>query len=257
MPERTLSELAPPAPGGGRLAVTLAHTGPVGDSALVYVHGFGSTRAGRKALALEAACARRGWTLVRFDFRAHGDSPGEMLALRGRGLLEDLEAVRAALAGRGVRRLLPVGSSMGGFATAWYARQVGPGVVPACVLLAPAFHFLHRRFEQLPPWERDEFRRTGRLRVRNEWVDAEISHALVEEGPQFPFVRLAAEWAIPALVYHGVMDDVVPFADSVEFLRRAAHPRVELRLLKDGDHQLTAHKDTIAEEACRFFAEWV
>jgi uncharacterized protein len=257
MAGRTVTELAPTTPGGGRLAVTLAHTGPVGEAALLYVHGFGSSRGGRKALALEAACARRGWTLVRFDFRAHGDSPGEMIDLRGRGLLDDLEAVRAPLAGRGVRRLLPVGSSMGGFAAAWFAREVGPAVVPACVLLAPAFHFLHRRFEQLPPWERDEFRRTGRLRVRSEWVDTEIGYDLVEEAPLFPFARLAAEWATPALVYHGMADDVIPFADSVEFLRRAAHPRLELRLLKDGDHQLTAHKDAIAEEACRFFEDFV
>src|SRR5262249_57900691 len=102
MAERTVTELALPAPGGGRLALTLAHTGPVGGAAVVYVHGFGSSRGGRKALALEAACARRGWTLVRFDFRAHGDSPGEMLELRGRGLLEDLGAARDFLAGRGV-----------------------------------------------------------------------------------------------------------------------------------------------------------
>src|SRR5581483_1910251 len=119
----------------------------------------------------------------------------------------------------------------------WYVRQAGPEAVPACVLVAPAFHFLHRRYERMPPWERDQWRRTGRLRVRNEWVDTEVSYALVEEAARFPFEQLAADWAIPALVFHGMLDDVVPFADSVEFLRRAAHPRLELRLFKDGDHQ--------------------
>jgi pimeloyl-ACP methyl ester carboxylesterase len=242
-------------PDGGRLAGDLSYTGTPGPFAVVSVHGFGSHRRGEKSLALEAACARRGWTFAAFDFRGHGESSGTLLELRGSGLLADLAAVRNALAGRGIRRLGPVGSSMGGFATAWFARA-NADAVPACVLLAPAFHFLHRRFEELSPEEREAFRRAGKIRVRNEWVDAELSYAMFDERGRFRMAELAARWSLPLLIFHGMRDDVIPFGDSLEFTVRATGARIELRLFKDGDHRLTAFKDEIAEGACRFLEKY-
>ena len=60
----------------------------------------------------------------------------------GSGLQSDLEAIRRCLAERGVERLFLVGSSMGGWASSWYA-CTHPGKAPAVVLIAPAFRFLH------------------------------------------------------------------------------------------------------------------
>ncbi len=221
--------------------------------AVVWVHGFGSHRGGEKAAAVRGACARRGWAFAAFDFRGHGASSGAMHDLRASGLLEDLAAVGDFLASRGHTRLGLIGSSMGAFAAAWFARQ-NPGAVVGCVLLAPAFAFLERRWERLTEAEREEWRRTDRLRVKNEWVDAEVGYGLATEREAFRPADLAAGWETPLLIVHGLADDVVPAADSLDFVRRAAYPGIELRLLKDGDHRLTAYKDEIAAEACRFFA---
>jgi dipeptidyl aminopeptidase/acylaminoacyl peptidase len=90
--------------------------------------------------------------------------------------------------------------------------------------------------------------------VTNEWVDAEIGYGLVEERDRFRPRDLAAGWQTPALLFHGLADDAVPIADRLEFVREVNYPRVELRLLKDGDHRLTAYKDEIASEVGRFFA---
>jgi pimeloyl-ACP methyl ester carboxylesterase len=233
-------------PGAGRLA----------DFAVLWVHGFGSVRGGEKAAALRAECGRRGWAFAAFDFRGHGQSGGEMLRLRPSGLLDDLAAVRQFLAGRGHARLGLVGSSMGGFAAAWFAKR-NPGAVVGCVLLAPALGFLDRRWGRLTREEREAWRRTGRLRVTNSWVDTEIGYGLVEERGQFRPADLADGWRTPALIFHGLADDAVPESDSLEFVRRATFPRVELRLLRDGDHRLTAYKDEIAAETGRFFARLV
>ena len=78
-------------------------------------------------------------------------------------------------------------------------------------------------------------------------------YGLVEERAKFDAADLARRWRTPLLVYHGLADDVVPAADSLTFVKAATAPDVELRLLKAGDHRLTAFKDEIAEAACRFF----
>ena len=226
---------------------------PGSDRAVVYVHGFGSHRGGEKALALADECARRGWAFAAFDFRGHGASSGEMRDLTVTRLLDDLAAVRAFLAERGHARLHLVGSSMGGLAAAWFAAN-HPESVGACVLLAPAFRFLDRRYSPLSEAERDEWRRTGVRRFRNEWVEADFGYGLVAERAAFDPGELARRCRVPLLLFHGLADDVVPAADSLAFLEATDNPDVELRLLKAGDHRLTAFKDELAAEAGRFFA---
>lgn len=244
------SSLSVPLADGGSLAADFdARPGPFG---VVWAHGFGSHRGGEKSAAVRAECAARGWPFLAADFRGHGGSSGAMVDLRASGLLADLAVIRDFLAGRGVTRLGLVGSSMGGFAAAWFAK--GEPAVVGCVLLAPAFGFLDRRWAALTPAERDDWRRTGRRRVTNEWVDVEIGYGLVAERDRFTPQQLADGWRTPALLFHGCRDDVVPDSDSLEFLRRVEYPDVELRLLRAGDHRLTAYKDEIAAAAGRFFA---
>lgn len=226
---------------------------PRPDFAVVFVHGFRSVRYGEKSQALEQACARRGWTFASFDFRGHGESSGRMRELRGSGLLADLEAVRRFLTEKGVSRLCLVGSSMGGWASAWFALR-HPDAVKACVFIAPGFHFLTARWDRLSEAEREAWKREGVLRIRNEWVETEISYGLVEEASQFPLETLAQEYRTPTLIFQGMLDDIVPFGRVLAFLEQAKYPHIELRLYKDGDHRLVDRKEEMAEAACEFIA---
>ncbi len=236
----------------GEVDTYLSYAGKPQESAILYVHGFGSGRGGEKAAALEAACQRHGLTFASFDFRGHGQSTGTLLELRGTGLLADLQAVQAHLAGRGIRRLGLVGSSMGGWASAWFAVR-HPEAVASCVLIAPALNFIRARWATLTEPQRQHWRQTGRLRVRNEWVDTEIGYGLVEEIDRFPVEELASQWSRPLVIFHGMNDQTVPFSDSLDFIQRTAFPGIELRLFKSGDHRLSAIKEDMAETACRFF----
>lgn len=243
-------------PGGESLVGDMSYAQTTGDFAVVWVHGFGSHRGGEKAEALEAACSRRGWTFVAFDFRCHGMSSGHMRQLRASGLVSDLRAVRRCLEERGIRRVGLVGSSMGAFAAAWFAMDAGRDAVPACVFIAPGFRFLEHRWERMSAEEREQWQRTGCLTVQNEWITAELDYGLVEERERFRFVDLANRWDRPALIFHGGDDAIVPWQRSAEFLDRTHERRVELRLFHDGDHRLTAYKQEIAEESCRFLADF-
>jgi uncharacterized protein len=239
-------------PAGGELEAYLSYQGSPSEWAVLYVHGFTSTRGGEKAEALETVCANRGWTFASFDFRGHGASTGTLLELRGTGLLEDLDAVRDYLIGRGVHRLCPVGSSMGGWASAWFTAR-HPATVLACVLIAPGLDFLWTRWDALTEDERQKWRRTGRLAVHSQWADTEIGYGVVEEIGLFPLDALVRGLARPVLIFHGLHDDVVPVSQSLDFLERAAYPAIELRIYKDGDHRLLAYKSEMAESACTFF----
>jgi pimeloyl-ACP methyl ester carboxylesterase len=256
MATRLTESVRVPLPDGGGLQGYLSHQGQTNGWAVVSVHGFGSVRMGEKPQALEAACARRGWTFAAFDFRGHGESSGTMADLRGSGLLADLELVRGYLAERGVRRVGLVGSSMGGWASAWFTRR-HPEVVPACALIAPAFDFLHRCRANVSEPERLRWQQTGRMRFQNDFVDTEMGYGLVEECDLFPMEDLVAEWSRPVLIFHGMQDDVIPYTLSVAFVERAACPQIELRLFKNGDHRLLAFKDEMAEAACQFLARWL
>jgi uncharacterized protein len=218
---------------------------------VVFAHGFGSVRSGEKAMALADECARRGWAFAAGDFRGHGMSDGVMPELLGSRLLEDLEAITCAATKRACGPLFLVGSSMGGWAAAWLAARQ-PERIAACALIAPAFRFLE--FQRLTTDERQAWQRTGLHRVRNEFIDVEVSYGLTMEAAQFPFATLTERFRTPAIIFHGMADDVVPYEMSVEFAAYCAAQSVEVSLSKSGDHRLTRDKEKIARATCDFFA---
>ena len=243
---------------GGALSGYVSHGDEAGTSALLYIHGFASVRTGDKATALETECERRGWTFAAFEFRGHGASSGTLRDLRGGTLLEDLDRIRDYLAERGVQRIFPVGSSMGGWATAWFALR-HPETVPAAAFIAPAFEFVRGSWRRLPEAERLAFQQRRRLAVvnfgRNDQPD-ELDYALVEQADQFLAEDLARRWSTPSLIFHSLRDDAVPYQDCVNLLARTSYPEIELRLFTGGDHRQPTTVDAMAADIGRFFARW-
>jgi alpha-beta hydrolase superfamily lysophospholipase len=225
-----------------------------GDFVVLWVHGLGSHRGGEKAVAIRDECRRRGWSFAAFDFRGHGESSGDMLGLTTSRLLDDLKAIRQFLAQQGLTKIGVIGSSMGGYAAAWSVRQ-SPSSILGCVFLAPAFRFLERRWQSLRPEQQRHWHQSGRFRVKNDWIDLELGYGLIEELDQYRFHALTQDWMIPALLFHGYLDTVVPWHESRDFFEAADFPHLELRLFRNGDHRLTAYKQEIAESAARFFLQ--
>ncbi len=219
--------------------------------AVIFAHGFGSTHDGEKATALEAECARRGWAFAACDFRGHGASEGTMLELRGSRLIADLDRIVAEVESRNLGPIFLVGSSMGGWTAAWFAARE-PARIAACAFIAPAFHFLE--FRSLSKAARKEFQRTGRYHYHSEFVDAEISYELPVEMEKYRLEEMVTHFRAPLLIFHGLRDDLVPCADSLDFMARCAAKEVELHLFKAGDHRLNEQREEMARMACDFFA---
>lgn len=224
---------------------------------VVFSHGFGSVRNGEKATAVAEECARRGWAFAACDFRGHGESDGKMIELRGSRLIEDLDAITREAARRAGGKLFLFGSSMGGWASAWFAALHPDRMakrmaerVTACAFVAPAFRFIE--FIRLTDTEREAWRRTGRHRFRNEFVDVEIGYGLAAEAEQFKFELLAEKFRTPSILFHGTADDIVPHSISVEFAEQCA-AKIKLHLIEGGDHRLNGQKDEMARAACDFF----
>jgi alpha-beta hydrolase superfamily lysophospholipase len=210
-----------------------------GSDVAVFVHGLGSHRRGDKALHFAERFAAIGWGFLALDLRGHGESGGSIEQLSLSRCLEDLHAALSWLPSAPAPRLL-IGSSMGGAVAAWYQlRHPHPGRHVA--LIAPSLRF-PARYTELPAPELAEWRRAGIRRFASEWIDLRIGYGLVADAAQYPYEALLSGYAAPTLILHGVQDVAVPWRESVAFLEQAACPDVDVVLVKQGDHRLTAHK---------------
>jgi pimeloyl-ACP methyl ester carboxylesterase len=210
----------------------------------VFLHGFGSNQRGEKAAALRAPLLEAGIAYATYDSRGTGDRPDDFLDLTATHLLLDCHAVVRALAPRFGRAVL-VGSSLGGFTAAW-AAALRPKSIAGVALVAPSFRFLDRHVTALPRAALARWRRRGFRPYPGPYFDAHLSWDLVPDARRYRYADLCRKTVRPALILHGLEDDLVPVADSEDFLRRARSKEIDLVVFKSGDHRLTEKKDEIA-----------
>jgi pimeloyl-ACP methyl ester carboxylesterase len=205
---------------------------------LLYLHGFASGPSSNKAQALAARFAAAGKDMTIPDLTPGADgfersSPSSMLAIAEGAL--DAAAPPHAI----------IGSSLGGYlATVAASRRPS---IERLVLLAPAFRLFDRWDARLTPADRARWQReglevdhhaSGRKR-RLGWQFREDARG----WPAFPEVQ------IPALVFAGRHDEVVPLADIEAWV--AGTPTAQLVILDDG-HELVASIDRIFDGARAF-----
>ncbi len=215
------------------------------DTVAVYLHGFASTQSGEKALYLGERLARAGVAYTTFDFRGHGSSGGTMRDLTLTGLLEDCAQVIEPLESC-YSSIVLIGSSMGGMAAAWYS-ALNPGRVAANVLLAPAFNFVELLMDQFGPEGVREWERRGVMEFQNEYSSGELDYNLVRDWANYPLSELISRYATPTLIIHGLRDESISYRRSLDFIERARFPGIDLILVKDGDHRLTAQKERLGD----------
>lgn len=203
---------------------------------VIYLHGFASSPASRKAQFFAEKLSREGFTVETPDLAA-GDF--EHLTLSGQlQILEQLlESGPATL----------FGSSMGGYLAALAAARY-PNQIQKLVLLAPAFGFYDLWTQELGPERLAAWRKNGTIPIFHygEGREAPLAFRLMEDAAQF---EAFPEIRQPGLLFHGVNDPLVPIEQSRRYA--ASHPNIRLLEFRSG-HELT---DVLADmwQAAREF----
>ena len=157
------------------------------DLVLLVLHGNAGNRADR--LEWMTPFHDRGWGVFLLDYRGYGGSDGHPSE---EGFLRDADAAHAWLVDRGVRRIVPVGESIGaGVAVPLAARKAVSGLIVQSGALA-IVDVARRAYPFLP---------LGIL-LRDTYDNRDAAAAV----------------AVPSLVVHGTKDEIVPLA-----LGRALH----------------------------------
>jgi uncharacterized protein len=208
---------------------------------IVYLHGFASSPASRKARFFGEKFAARG-----VPFFAPSLDQGNFPAMTITG---EMQVVQALLRESPEPATL-IGSSLGGYVASLVAARQ-PAAVEGLILLAPAFRLYQRWCEQLPEGALERWRDEKKMMVYHygDQLERPIHYEFLRDAEQyeaFPDVQQ------PTLVLHGIEDPVVPVSYSEEFVAR--RPEARLVKLKSG-HELTDVLDTLWREMESFLRQ--
>ena len=220
---------------------TLAFKAVAGDgTTVIWVGGFRSDMEGTKALALEQAARERGWSFVRYDHFAHGQSSGDWRQATIGRWREDAVALIDSLEGP----VIPVGSSMGGW-VALLATLARPERIKGVVLVNPAQDFTEKlMWPGLADHERQAILREGETVITEEGLGSYVlTRRMFKEARDWLLLDGIIDIKAPIHVLQGRADDVVPWRHQVELVERLTGGDVRLDLIEGGDHRLSTPRD--------------
>jgi fermentation-respiration switch protein FrsA (DUF1100 family) len=84
----------------------------------------------------------------------------------------------------------------------------------------------------------------------------ELGSQLLTDAAQYPSALLLEQFARPAVIFHGMRDETIPYQLSLDFIERARETRLELYLSREGDHRLINQKAVMARESCDLLARF-
>lgn len=207
---------------------------------VVWIGGFRSDMEGTKALALDAAARERGWSFVRYDHFAHGQSSGDWRQATVGRWREDAIGLIDSLSGP----VIPVGSSMGGWVALLLA-LARPERIAGTVLVNPAQDFTERlMWPGLADHERQAILREGEtLIVEDGLGEYVLTRRMFEEARDWLLLDGAIPVTTPVHILQGRADDVVPWRHQIELIERLRGADVRLDLVEGGDHRLSGEAD--------------
>jgi pimeloyl-ACP methyl ester carboxylesterase len=205
---------------------------------IVFLPGYQSDMEGTKAVALDAWAEAQGRAMLRFDYGGCGASSGEFEAQSLADWRNDvLLMVDAFTEGQ----VVLVGSSMGGWlmllaALSWPERVAG------LVGIAPAPDFTSWGFTQD---QKMTILRDGRLEQPSPYGERPTvtTRDFWQSGETLRLLHAEIGIDCPVRILHGQVDPDVPWAWSLELMKRLRSADVQATFVKDGDHRLSRPQD--------------
>jgi pimeloyl-ACP methyl ester carboxylesterase len=238
--------------GAKRRRIAFRQTGGEGEPALLWLSGFLSDMASTKALHVAGLAQARGLPMLRFDYSGHGRSERSLLeASIGDWLEEAAEMFRLV----GERRVIVIGSSMGGWIALLLARHLARSgtlnKLAGLVLLAPAFDMTERlMWHQMSPEIKATIEKDGVYYEPSLYGDAyPITRHLIEEGRSHLLGAGTIDLDLPVRILQGMSDPDVPWGHALDLVDLLCCGDVELTLVKDGDHRQSRPEDLCRLEA--------
>jgi pimeloyl-ACP methyl ester carboxylesterase len=220
-----------------------------GDSetspAVVWLSGFLSDMASTKVGALSDWARGQGHAMLRFDYSGHGVSGGDILQA---SVGDWLEEATAMLAVAGDRRLVLVGSSLGGWIAVLLARalaKAGDKRLAGLVLIAPAWDMTEKlMWDKMSEKTRAIVETEGVFYAPSDYdMPYPLTKILIEEGRNHLLASGNIEIGVPVRILQGMRDEDVPWQHALELVELIADDDVEMTLVKDGDHRLSGAED--------------
>ena len=208
---------------------------------IVYLHGFASGPTSQKGTYLKKALTERGYRVLLPDL--NGGDFGHTTISRQLAIVDE---VVQTLSGP----VMLIGSSLGGYLAGLYAEHSTK--VTAIVMMCPAFQFARRFLQRLPPDFMNAWQETGMLNLQPLGYEGlpPLHYEIVEDARQYE--QIAIRRRLPALVIHGLEDEVVPYTLSLDYLQHNPEARL---LLRHSDHALTNILPAIEKQILLFLEE--
>lgn len=221
-----------------------------GRRSVLVCHGLGANRSNQ--LILCRALVPAGYNVLAFDFRAHGESAGQLTTFGDRERCDVLGAVRWLRSEhpRQSRKIFGLGASMGAAALVAAAADDSPEGQAIDALA------LYAGYDDLQKLARSITRQ--RFIFPTDWLAMNVSFPMAslqtgtDLGDFSPGELVRKIWPRPVLFIHGQHDEIIPFERGQALYESADIPKWHVWLDR-GDHNNIINSDFVAEVVRRYF----
>lgn len=230
------------------------------DILVIFLGGFMSNMQGSKAVYLQKYCEQNNIDYLRFDYRGHGESSGDIADFSIGDWLEDVFYVVNNLAYN--KRVILVGSSLGGWLSLLAARDFtkkcntkNNNKLAGLITIAAAPDFTEKLIWQaFSLQERMEILKKGKLIMPSEYcnqpnqeekIEFVISKKLIEGGREFLLLDDNDEIKInvPTILLHGDADEDVPFNFSLKIQQKLSTKNAKVIISNGSGHRFSSEGD--------------
>jgi alpha-beta hydrolase superfamily lysophospholipase len=217
---------------------------------VIICHGLGSSKSNQ--LMLAGAFVPAGYNVLIFDFRAHGESDGQLSSfgdLERRDVLAAVRWLRENRPGQS-REIFGLGASMGGAALIAAAADPSPeGQAIQSIAVLDTYDSLDRemrdvarnRFPQPIGWAINQFALP--------MASAQVGANLADFAPAELVLHV---WPRPILIIHGTRDPIIGLDRGRQLFNAACQPKDRL-WIEGADHNSILNDDAVLRRVRQFF----